>query len=106
MESVIGKTWFHAPHVDEEYGDSSLCSNGIYAEIAPGFELQIATVVSDCISDHEKVARLIAAAPELLEALVSLFDADMETCMLMDGKEDQLLAISKARLAIAKALGE
>lgn len=59
--------------------------------------------------DHDEImrkARLIAAAPELLEALQSLFGADMETCMLMDGKEDQLQALAKAHIALAKATGE
>ncbi|TXD58839.1 hypothetical protein FUT88_13235 [Ralstonia sp. TCR112] len=51
-------------------------------------------------------ANLIAAAPELLKALEDLFGADMEYCMRMDGKEDQLEAISNARAAIAKALGD
>ena len=51
-------------------------------------------------------ARLIIAAPDLLEALQDLFDADMEHVLMGDGKDDQIEAIAKARAAIAKATGE
>lgn len=54
----------------------------------------------------EATARLYSAAPDLLAALNDLFGADMEYCMRMDGKDDQIEAIAKARSAIAKALGE
>ena len=50
-------------------------------------------------------ALLIAAAPCLLAALQDLFGADMEHCMMGDGKDDQIAAISAARAAIAKATG-
>ena len=50
-------------------------------------------------------ARLIAAAPDLLEALQDLFGADMEHVLMGDGKDDQIEAIAKARAAIAKATG-
>ena len=50
-------------------------------------------------------ATLIAAAPDLLEALQDLFDADMEHVLMGDGKDDQIEAIAKARAAIAKATG-
>ena len=53
----------------------------------------------------ETQARLIAAAPDLLDALKELFGAEMEKCMRWDGKADQLGAIRKARAAIAKAEG-
>lgn len=51
-------------------------------------------------------ARLIAAAPMLLEALEELFGAGMEWLMMTDGKSDQIAAIAKARAAIAAATGE
>ena len=54
----------------------------------------------------ERDARLISAAPDLLEALKDLFGADMVYCMMGDGKDDQIEAIAKARAAIAKATGE
>jgi hypothetical protein len=50
-------------------------------------------------------ASLIAAAPDLLEALQDLFGADMEHVLMGDGKDDQIEAIAKARAAIAKATG-
>jgi hypothetical protein len=55
--------------------------------------------------DNEADARLIAAAPDLLEALQDLFEADMEHVLMGDGKDDQIEAISKAKAAIAKATG-
>lgn len=67
------------------------------------------TLICFIESDDENVdsdADLIAAAPELLEALNKLFGADMEYCMEMDGKQDQLDAIEFARAAIAKATGQ
>jgi hypothetical protein len=54
----------------------------------------------------EANARLMAAAPDLLEALQDLFDADMEHVLMGDGKDDQVEAIAKARAAVAKALGK
>ena len=48
---------------------------------------------------------LIAAAPDLLEALQDLFGADMEHVLMGDGKDDQVAAIAKAHAAIAKATG-
>ncbi len=50
-------------------------------------------------------ARLIAAAPDLLEALQDLFGADMEHVLMGDGKDDQIEAIAKAKAAIANATG-
>ena len=50
-------------------------------------------------------AILISAAPDLLEALEDLFGADMEHVLMGDGKEDQIMAIAKARQAITKATG-
>ena len=60
----------------------------------------------DCEKHRIDTARLIAAAPDLLEALQDLFDADMEHVLMGDGKDDQIEAIAKARAAIAKATGE
>lgn len=50
-------------------------------------------------------ARLIAAAPDLLNALQELFGADMAHVLMGDGKPDQIEAIANARAAIAKATG-
>ena len=56
--------------------------------------------------DNPADAKLIAAAPDLLDALQDLFGADMEHVLMGDGKDDQIEAIAKARAAIAKATGE
>ena len=53
--------------------------------------------VSGCIDEHD--ARLIAAAPELLEALQSVLDNCLDS-------EGLCAAHAKARAAIAKATGE
>lgn len=50
-----------------------------------------------------KEADLISACHEMYAALEALFGADMESCMLGDGKPDQLEAIDLARAAMAKA---
>jgi hypothetical protein len=63
------------------------------------------TVVYE-LNTNEADARLIASAPDLLEALQDLFGADMEHVLMGDGKDDQIEAIAKARAAIAKATGE
>ena len=51
-------------------------------------------------------ARLISAAPDLLKAMQDLFGAELEKCMAYDGHDDQMLAVDRARAAIAKATGE
>ncbi len=71
----------------------------------------VATLIAETVSGErvfiqEANARLIAAAPELLEALVLMVrthDEPAET-LLQETKEQQWL--EKARAAIAKATGE
>lgn len=65
-------------------------------------------VIANVNADKKQLAnaRLIAAAPDLLEALTDLFDAGMESVLMGDGKHDQIEAIKKAIAAIAKATGE
>ncbi|WP_401733512.1 hypothetical protein [Stenotrophomonas muris] len=41
----------------------------------------------------------------LIEAVDKLFGADMESCMEMDGKQDQLEAVQLAKLALARVKG-
>jgi hypothetical protein len=43
-----------------------------------------------------------ARITELEAALQDLFDAGMETCMMGDGKDDQIAAIARARAALTK----
>ncbi len=92
--------WNYRKHINSEYGDVELCSFRIEGPAGSiGSVLQLATVVSDCIEDHEANARLIAAAPDLLEALIDAVCA-LECC----GKDYP--AAEKARAAIAKARGD
>ena len=80
-------------------GRKQICSHVNAASVLP------VNIVEDR-KIAEANARLIAAAPDLLEALQDLFDADMEHVLMGDGKDDQIEAIAKARAAIAKATGE
>ena len=66
-------------------------------------ELYLKVEKGSTAKKHIADARLIAAAPDLLDALIDLFGAGMVTCMMGDGKDDQVEAIQKARNAIAKA---
>lgn len=47
-----------------------------------------------------------AAVAELIEAMEKLFGADMEYCMEMDGKADQLEAVHFAKSALARVRGD
>ncbi|MEY0957318.1 hypothetical protein AB7188_00235 [Providencia rettgeri] len=59
---------------------------------------------SDVFGDEHKAnAHLIAAAPELLEALIELTESAKEA---IDGLGDLSDAIDTAKAAIAKALGQ
>jgi len=46
-----------------------------------------------------------AAVADLIEAVDKLFGADMEHCMEMDGKDDQLEAVQFAKSALARVKG-
>lgn len=46
-----------------------------------------------------------AAVADLIDAVDKLFGADMEHCMEMDGKEDQLEAVQFAKSALSRVKG-
>lgn len=87
--------WFVRPHVNKEYGDPDCCKLAIFdSDDEEG--LQIATVMSDAGLPCEKHANLIAAAPELLEALLPIAERG----------EISAKIIANAQAAIAKARGK
>ncbi len=64
---------------------------------------------SELTGDHIQADAMLearAAVAELIEAVEKLFGADMEHCMEMDGKEDQLEAVQFAKSALARVKGE
>lgn len=68
---------------------------------ASGVNGYLAEIYSSRPSERDANARLIAAAPELLDALIQIADAgDQEQSMYLDPHIDM------ARAAIAKATGE
>lgn len=69
--------------------------------------LAVLRQIADGEGDAQVLAmRVHAAAAELIEAMEKLFGADMEHCMEMDGKEDQLEAVQFAKSALARVKGE
>lgn len=95
--------WSVDTDIDDGYGDESVISHwvrGAPHPNAPGFGgLVVASVVADCVENSEANARLIAAAPDLLEALQALI-RHAEKLGRHSGVYD------KARAAIARATGE
>lgn len=77
-----------------EYCSTEFCEMAIMS--GGDMNMIVAGVVSDCIEEHQSNARLIAAAPELLEALIGL--------VLVHG--DYSDEVTAAHAAIRKALGE
>lgn len=102
--------WRASRHYASEYGDTDFCSMAIHAAAgAYGGSLQIATVISDCIDGHDANARLIAAAPELLDALERLFNDYKALADSGDAgwwKLEDTDVVVAAMKAIAKARGE
>lgn len=100
MNKFTDGPWTFEAHEGEEYGPKENCSFAIKGppldEYLPG--IQLATVVSDCVDGHEANARLIAAAPDLLEALEALLD------YAESGWDHFPDCAINARKAIAKAL--
>ncbi|WIF73782.1 hypothetical protein QN092_07895 [Proteus vulgaris] len=82
----------HSGHIATVHG----CENNDWVEIWP-------TDWHESESVQEANAHLIAAAPELLEALIELTESAKEA---IDGLGDLSDAIDTAKAAIAKALGQ
>lgn len=65
--------------------------------------LAVLRQIADGEGDAQVLAmRVHAATAELIKAVDKLFGADMEHCMEMDGKEDQLEAVQFAKSALAR----
>jgi hypothetical protein len=96
--------WIVAKNSSDEYSTSEFCRFAIHAEGAyGGMNLQIATTVGDVhyLEEQEKAnANLIAAAPDLLEALNELLDYAWP-----DNPEHGPRVVREARAAINKAEG-
>ena len=84
----------HAPmtmHHDHGWLVVSDASDGVYIKIAKGLGTE----------KEQSLARLIAAAPDLLEALQGMIEVVSNTEY---GEIDRKLAVKDARAAIAKAV--
>ena len=81
--------------------------NGHTYVFAESDDFAIARVLRESHRDNDANARLIAAAPELLEALQSIFALVDTAAETGEYDEDAInAAYDKGRAAIAKALGE
>lgn len=91
---------------------NSVNANGIKSDKTDGWQIADCSVGKTCVdgeyvelSANEQIANahLIAAAPELLEALIELTESAKEA---IDSLGDLADAIDTAKAAIAKALGQ
>ena len=97
--------WFVSDEIDIR--STHIDCTGIIAQVYDGLNTHISRMDKEKYSSN---AKLIAAAPDLLEALQSLcFLNSCEEEGLLSGRpkpEDWLEAFREAELAISKALGE
>lgn len=99
------KTWqvaFESPDNAQTIADCGAIVNEVYAGDTEHY------VGAKVNTNHEANARLIAAAPELLEACQAVADCDAneEDWGKLEWLEDVQHAIDQARAALAKARGE
>lgn len=101
--------WFSSPVLVADDG-WELCTVGpfdVRGKPDPNHHEDTIAEVSGINHDAEANARLIAAAPELLEALKAVTDmlADQRDFVLGNAYQEEYAAVEKARTAIAKAEG-
>lgn len=93
-------------------GPWEACERGDYSDyrgdsrVILGDDMRIAVVHDSGIDRQEANARLIAAAPELLEALELLLDSVIEDVEITGNSPDDIFEIVKSRAAIANAKGQ
>ena len=92
--------WF----IERRTNDGGTTHHSITASDGHGWSVDRYMSVSGCIDEHD--ARLIAAAPELLEALRGMLALDEEHHQRGHCDDDVCAEVRKAREAIAKATGE
>lgn len=89
------------PHILHEHGcDSSDCGD---------LSSRVCVMPAEIVADYNSLANasLIAAAPELLEALEAVLSAEpADGAYLLGETESERAAYANARAAIAKARGE
>ncbi len=92
--------WF----IERRTNDGGTTHHRITASDGHGWSGDRYMSVSGCIDEHD--ARLIAAAPELLEALRGMLALDEEHHQRGHCDDDVCAEVRKALAAIAKATGE
>jgi len=92
--------------VSDEQG-KNIFGDAVCVDILDENGLQIATVhyENKTSQDVQDIVRLISAAPKLLKALDLLFCADVQFCISLDGKSDQIRAFNNAVDAYEQATG-
>jgi len=97
--------WYWRAENPEEHGDVADC--GVFHEKRPGHAYSIARCPRyETREQWEANARLIAAAPDLLEALEGIVAADFESVPRPAVYRAVKMLQDEARFAIAKAEGE
>lgn len=79
--------------------------NGVY-QVGPSINLKVASIWKPVLGDAGTNARLLAAAPDLLEALKALRLQALQSDLTSAANEWGREAIAMANAAIAKASGE
>jgi type VI protein secretion system component VasF len=95
------------PWIASEYGDYGDYDGKCRVILGEGGDIRTAVVLGFDTEENQANARLIAAAPDLLEALQRINEACAQIPEGLEGYLEHLSdAISDARKALAKATGE